>query len=84
MGDEYLEAIHHLDEGDRFVCLPVLHGLSVFNKDDKILVLALVVDLRLSTVPTRHDGNTVGDFLGWFDLRQRKMLTVLCLCLWKT
>ena len=67
MGDEYLEAIHHLDEGDRFVCLPVLHSLSVFNEDDKILVLALVVDLRLSTVSTRHGGNVVRDFLDWFD-----------------
>ena len=54
MGHEYFEAIHNLYKRNRLVCFPVLHSLSVFDEDYKILILALVVNLGLGTVSTRH------------------------------
>ena len=54
MSDEDLESAHYLSKRDRPVTLPLLHRLNVINVNDKILLLALVVDLALGSVSTRH------------------------------
>ena len=54
MSDEDFETAHNLSKWDRPITLPLLHRLNVINVDDKILLLALVVDLTLGSVSTRH------------------------------
>ena len=54
MSDEDLETAHYLSKRDGPVTLPLLHRLNVINVDDKILLLALVVDLGLASISTRH------------------------------
>lgn len=55
VGDEDLEATDNLCERNAGVLLPLLNGLNAVNEDNKVLGLALVVDLSLSSVATSHD-----------------------------
>ena len=54
MSDEDFETAYYLSKRDGPVPFPLLHRLNVINVDDKILLLALVVDLALRSVSTRH------------------------------
>lgn len=55
MGDEDLERADDLGQGDAFVRLPVLYGLDIVDEDDKVLRVALVVDLGLLSFTAGHD-----------------------------
>lgn len=54
MSDEDLETADNLSKRDGPISLPLLYRLNVINVDDKIFLLALVVDLRLLSISTRH------------------------------
>ena len=54
MSDEDLEAANHLGKRNGTVALPLFHRLNVVNVDHKVLLFALVVDLGLGSVSTRH------------------------------
>lgn len=56
MGHEDVEAVDDLCHGNGLILLPILNILSAVNKDDEVVVLALVVDLGLSGMSTRHVG----------------------------
>jgi hypothetical protein len=58
--DKDLEAADDLGDGSRAIVLPLLDGRDVVNEDDKVLVLALVVDLGLLGVSTWHFAVVVG------------------------
>ena len=45
VSNEDLEAADNLSQWDGTVVLPVLNSCSIFDEDDEILVLALVVNL---------------------------------------
>ena len=51
---KYLKATDYLSQRDGPVVFPILYSLSIFDHDDEVLLLALVVDLRLRAVSTRH------------------------------
>ena len=53
MGHEDVEAVDDLCHGNGLILLPILNILSAVNKDDEVVVLALVVDLGLSGMSTR-------------------------------
>lgn len=50
VGDEDLPAVHDLCQRDGAVLLPVLDGLLGVDEDDKVVLLALVVDLGLNSL----------------------------------
>ena len=54
--DEYLEPTYDLCQRNCPVIDPVFKGLGIINKDDEVFVLALIVNLGLSGVSSRHDG----------------------------
>ena len=56
MSDKNLEAADDLRQRDRSIILPLLDCLHVVDEDDKVVLLALVVHLRLVSVSARHDG----------------------------
>lgn len=60
MRDKNFPASDDLRKGDTAVLLPVLHSLRVVHEDNEVIVLALVVDLGLGTVSTRHDDRLEG------------------------
>ena len=47
MRNKDLPPIHNLCHRHTLILDPVLHGLRALNKDDEVVVLALVVDLGL-------------------------------------
>jgi len=55
VSDEDLERADDLSERDALVGLPVLSCLYVVDKDDEVLVLALVVDHGLLCSASGHD-----------------------------
>ena len=55
VGDEDLERADDLRQWDGLVGFPLLCSLCIFNEDDEVLVLALVVDLGLNGFATSHD-----------------------------
>ena len=55
MSNEDLERGDNLGQRDTLVSLPLLRGLCVVDEDDKILVLALEVDLGLLNFSASHD-----------------------------
>lgn len=55
VSDQDLEAADDLCKRNAGVILPVLNSLRAVNEDDKVLGLALVVDLGLSSVTASHD-----------------------------
>lgn len=71
MGDKDLPAGDNLGQWHGAVLLPVLDGLSRIDKDDVVVVVALVVDLDLSCVSSHIDGCVyVGGWLmGWVDCK---------------
>ena len=52
--EENLKAADKVRHGHRLVRLPVLKRLHIVNKDDKVVVLALVVDLVLGGFSASH------------------------------
>ena len=66
MGDEDLEATDNLCQRNRSIVLPVLNSFHVVHEDNIVLLLALVVDLGLLTIPTSHsdDVGGIGSFYG--------------------
>lgn len=60
MSDEDLEAADDLGEGHTLVLLPVVDGLDAVGEDDKVVLVALVVDLDLGSVSAHVDGVLVG------------------------
>lgn len=54
VSDEDLKPADYLSQRNRLVVLPILYSLSIVDHDDEIVLLALVVNLRLRTVSTRH------------------------------
>jgi len=54
VGNEDLEAVHDLCEGDGLVALPVADCLSTLSEDDIVVLVSLVVDLGLAGVSTSH------------------------------
>ena len=71
VGDKDLPARDDLSQRDGAVLLPVLDGLSRVDKDDVVVVVALVVDLNLRCVSSHIDGCVfVGSWLmGWVDCK---------------
>lgn len=59
--DEDLECGDEVGHGDRLVALPLLVVVDVVDKDDEVLLLALVVDLDLSSFSLSHVGRFVLD-----------------------
>jgi hypothetical protein len=55
VSDEDLERADDLSERDALVGLPVLSCLYIVDKDDEVLVLALVVDHGLLCSASGHD-----------------------------
>lgn len=51
---EDLPTVHHLGEGYARILLPVLDSLCALDKDDIVVMLALVVDLDLFSVSASH------------------------------
>lgn len=58
--DEDLEAADDLGEGHALVLLPVVDGLDAVGEDDKVVLVALVVDLDLGSVSAHVDGVLMG------------------------
>lgn len=57
--DENLPAADNLGQRDGLVALPRLQLLRALDKDNEVLVLALVVHLGLLVVSAGHDGGRV-------------------------
>ena len=55
VGDEDLEAVDDLSEGDAPVLLPVLNSLSALSEDNEVVAVALVVDSDLGSVSAHVD-----------------------------
>ena len=55
MGDEDLEAVDDLSEGDALVLLPVLNSLSALSEDNEVVTVALEVDSDLGSVSAHVD-----------------------------
>lgn len=55
MSDEDLERADDLSERDSLVSLPLLSRLGIVNEDDKVIVLALEVNLGLFNLAASHD-----------------------------
>lgn len=55
VGDEDLPAVDNLSQWHRLVGLPVSDGLSRLHEDDKVISLALVVDLDLGVAAVHCD-----------------------------
>ena len=64
MGDEDLEAVDDLGEGNAPVLLPVLNGLAALSEDNEVVVVALEVDSDLGSVSAHVDVCWSGS--GWF------------------
>ena len=64
MGNKDLEATDNLCQRDRFVLPPILDSLHVVHEDDIVLLLTLVVNFGLVSVPTGHDDDD--DVIGAF------------------
>ena len=56
MCHEDLEARYNLSQRDGTVIFPFLHGFNIIDHNNKVFLLALVMDLGLGSVSTRHDG----------------------------
>lgn len=54
VGNKDLESLDDLGKRNALVALPVAGGLEVVDKDDEVLVLALVVDLGLLSLAASH------------------------------
>jgi hypothetical protein len=54
VGDKDLEAGDKVSQGDAGVALPLVVGLDIINKDNEVLVGALVVDLGLGSLASNH------------------------------
>lgn len=54
MSNEDLEGIHDLNHGYALICLPVCYGFGTLNVDDKVILLALEVDLGSLTFSLDH------------------------------
>ena len=54
VGHEDLEPADYLGQRNRPVLAPVLYRLNVIDHDNEVLLFALVVDLGLRAVSTRH------------------------------
>ena len=50
-----LESRHKLYHGNTLVALPLLEGLDVVKENEEVVLLALVVDLGLSSLSASHD-----------------------------
>lgn len=50
MGDEDLEAVDDLGEGNALVVLPALNSGGALSEDNEVLVVGLEVDLGLGSV----------------------------------
>ena len=55
MGDEDLEAVDDLGEGNAPVLLPVLDGLTALSEDNEVVIVALEVDSDLGSVSAHVD-----------------------------
>lgn len=55
VSDEHLECADDLGESNGLVGLPVVRSLDIVDKDDKVLVLALVVALDQLSFSASHD-----------------------------
>ena len=55
MGNEDLEAVDDLSEGNAPVLLPVLNGLSALSEDNEVVTVALEVDSDLGSVSAHVD-----------------------------
>jgi len=55
VGDEDLPAVNDLSKRDRLVSLPLLDCFGRLGEDDKVVLLALVVDLDLVCFTASHD-----------------------------
>jgi hypothetical protein len=55
VGDKHLPGVDNLCQRDRLVALPRLKLLGALDKDNEVLVLALVVYLCLLVVSAGHD-----------------------------
>lgn len=54
VSDKDLEPRDYMSQRDGAVALPFLYRLDVINVNYKILLFALIVDLRLGSVSARH------------------------------
>ncbi len=50
-----LERTNKMRKRDTLILLPLLESLRIINEDDKVILLALVVDLGLLSFSPRHD-----------------------------
>ena len=57
VGHKNLEATDNIGQGNRSIILPFLRGLNVVDINDKVFLFALIVNLGLGSVSTRHTGN---------------------------
>jgi hypothetical protein len=55
VGNKDLEGANNLSQRNTLVCLPVVQSLSILNKDNEILIRALVVALDLWCFSASHD-----------------------------
>lgn len=55
MGQEHFEGANHIHEGNASVTLPLLKLLGALDKDNKVLVFALVVHLGCGSFSSGHD-----------------------------
>ena len=60
---KHLERRHHLGQRHALVAAPLMVVLDAVDKDDKVLVAALVVDLYVRDVSACHFGGFSG--FGW-------------------
>lgn len=62
MCQEDLEARHEVSQGNaRVTTLPLLVQVDIINKDDKVILATLVVDLGLDGLAASHDEGSVGE-----------------------
>lgn len=61
--DKDLPAVHDLSKRNGLVLLPVSDCLGGFGKDDKVILLALEVNLGLSCVSS-HNGGSLSSVSG--------------------
>lgn len=55
-----LKATDNMRQGNRTIVLPILYGFYIVNVDDKVLLLALVVNFGLGSVSASHRSGQVG------------------------
>ena len=54
MSNENLPSVQHASQRNGPVMTPVVEGSDVVDKDDKVIVSALVEDLGVGLVPASH------------------------------